>query len=1771
MWSFSAVGGDGSNANGANPYAGLFSDAAGDLFGTTYAGGADGGGTVFELVNTGTVSNPAYSNPTTLWSFTGGTAGTGSASSLISDAAGDLFGTTSGIFGGGDGTVFEFVNTGSVSSPVYGTLTTLWSFSGGGGAYPSALISDAAGDLFGTTFFGGPGQTGHGTVFELVNNGSASSPIYTTPTTLYTFTGGNDGGYPIGSLFGDAAGNLFGTTGSFGAYDNGTVFELVNSGTVSSPVYGSLTTLWSFTGGDDGRGSDAGLISDAAGDLFGTTPVGGPGDGGTVFELVNSGTLSSPVYGALKTLWTFAGDGPDLSYATASLMFDSAGNLLGTTAYGGSSGDGTVFELVNIGTSVGNPVYADVAAVDQTTSVINYDPIVGTVAGQTTTSEAPVAPFSSVTITDLHDGGTDIDTLSITLTGGGGTLTDGAGFTGTSTLSGSGNSYTLTGTAADITSELDALSFTPTAGGPHTTSTTTFTLVNTNPVTGPSPSDSTTTVANTDPGVAPTIIGTQADQTSVWGPVTPFSGVTIIDTNPGATDTLSITLTGGDGALADGAGFTGTSTLTGSGNSYTLSGTAADITAELDALVFTPASTGPTLTSTTNFTLRDTSIDFSVTATFTGTNGASPHAGLVSDAAGNLFGTTATGGANDAGTVFELVNSGSVSSPVYSDPPTTLYSFTGVGSDGANPYAGLLSDASGNLFGTTEYGGADGIGTIFELVNDGSGGYTEQTLYSFAGDANTANPVGGLISDAAGDLFGTTQYSVSAFGSPRGPGTVFELVNTGTVSNPIYSSTLTTLWSFSFSEGSNPLAGVISDPAGDLFGTTQNTGAYGWGTVFELVNTGTVSNPVYSEQTLYSFSDNSDSGNPYSGLIRDAAGNLFGTTEGGNTYGSVFELVNSGSVSSPVYTTLTKLWSFTGGDDGRNPEAGLISDAAGDLFGTTSRGGTNGGGTVFELVNSGTASNPDYSGTPITLWSFTGGNDGQTPLASLSFDAAGDLLGTASGGGAGSDGTVFELANVGTLSNPVYVNGTAVDPTTSVIATAIAPTITGTVANQTTRFEAPIAPFSGVTITDHNVGATDTLSITVTGGGGALADGAGFTGTSTLTGSGNYYTLTGTAADITSELDALSFTPTAGAPGATSTTNFTSNTLVSFNGTNGESPYYGSLIRNAAGDLFGTTEYGGANDTGTVFELVNIGSVSSPVYSGTPTTLWSFTDGNDGGYPYAGLFSDAAGNLFGTTEYGGAGGAGTVFELVNSGSVSNPIYSNAPTTLYSFTGGNDGGYPYAGLISDAAGDLFGTTSYDGANGDGTVFELVNSGSVSSPVYGTLTTLWSFTGGTDGSEPESGLTSNAAGDLFGTTYYGGANNAGAVFELVNSGTASSPIYSGTPTTVWSFIGGSDGGYPVAGLISDAAGDLFGTTPYGGDTPGPYGYGLGTVFELVNVGTASSPVYSTSTTLWSFTGGSDGDFPYGPLIRDAAGDLFGTTEYGGTSGYGTVFELVNNGTASSPVYGTLTTLWSFTYTGSDGAYPYAGLTIDAAGNLFGTTESGGTSYDGTVFELVNSGTVSHPVYTGGATVDPTTSVADTTLCFAPGTHIRTPAGEIPVETLKRGDLVLTTEGRAAPVTWIGRQTVSTRFGDPLRVLPIRICAGALAENVPCRDLLVTPDHALLVDDVLVQAGALVNGTSIVRERNVPERVTYYHVELDDHSLLLAENTPAETFVDNVDRLAFDNWAEHEALYPDGKPILEMPYPRAKAHRQIPQAIKHRLEARAAGFCEALAEVA
>jgi len=177
----------------------------------------------------------------------------------------------------------------------------------------------------------------------------------------------------------------------------------------------------------------------------------------------------------------------------------------------------------------------------------------------------------------------------------------------------------------------------------------------------------------------------------------------------------------------------------------------------------------------------------------------------------------------------------------------------------------------------------------------------------------------------------------------------------------------------------------------------------------------------------------------------------------------------------------------------------------------------------------------------------------------------------------------------------------------------------------------------------------------------------------------------------------------------------------------------------------------------------------------------------------------------------------------------------------------------------------------------------------------------------------------------------------------------------------------------------------------------------------------------------------------------------------------------------------------------------------------------------------------------------------VCFLEGTSVQTPDGERPVEDLRAGDLVVTADGAATPVRWIGHTRISRYQPDQLSILPIRIRAGALGENLPTRDLLVSPDHAVFIDGTLVQAAALVNGCSVVREWSAPGSFTYYHIELEAHALILAEGAPVETFVDNVDRMSFDNWEEHLQRFGELESIPEMDYPRAKSARQVPSHVR------------------
>jgi uncharacterized repeat protein (TIGR03803 family) len=570
----------------------------------------------------------------------------------------------------------------------------------------------------------------------------------------------------------------------------------------------------------------------------------------------------------------------------------------------------------------------------------------------------------------------------------------------------------------------------------------------------------------------------------------------------------------------------------------------------------------------------DTANNWTVLYSFTGgADGGSPKAGVIRDSAGNLYGTTASGGDSTAcngygcGVVYKLDATGH---------ETVLYSFKG-GADGVGP-GGVIRDSAGNLYGTTGSGGTGNAGVVYKLDKTGH----ETVLYSFSSQTNGEYP-SAVIRDAAGNLYGTAQC-----GGTSGSGMVYNLGPSGN---------LTVLYNGEYSS-----AGVIRDSADNLYGTTQYGGTAGLGVVYKL-------DPAGNETVLYSFSGGADGGNPEAGVIRDPAGNFYGTTTIGGTagVGVVYELDPAGHE--------TVLYSFTGGADGKNPDAGVIRDSAGNLYGTTHNGGTADAGVVYTL---------DPAGQETVLYSFSGGADGGNPDAGVIRDSAGNLYGTTDSGGEAGEGVVYKL-----------------DPS----------------------------------------------------------------GHETV--------------------------------------------LYSFTGLGGAVRIEGGVIRDSAGNLYGTTWAGGPYNAGVIFKLDPAGNY---------TVLYAFSDAWDGGYPHGGVVRDSAGNLYGTAVNGGATAwcCGVVFKLDTAGNY---------TVLHSFSNGADGAFPETGVIRDSAGNLYGTTSGGGtagAAGAGVVYEV--------DANGQETVLYSFTGGADGGTPWASLIGGAAGQLYGTTTVGGKANSGAVCEIKPATTA-----------------------------------------------------------------------------------------------------------------------------------------------------------------------------------------------------------------------------------------------------------------------------------------------------------------------------------------------------------------------------------------------------------------
>lgn len=222
----------------------------------------------------------------------------------------------------------------------------------------------------------------------------------------------------------------------------------------------------------------------------------------------------------------------------------------------------------------------------------------------------------------------------------------------------------------------------------------------------------------------------------------------------------------------------------------------------------------------------------------------------------------------------------------------------------------------------------------------------------------------------------------------------------------------------------------------------------------------------------------------------------------------------------------------------------------------------------------------------------------------------------------------------------------------------------------------------------------------------------------------------------------------------------------------------------------------------------------------------------------------------------------------------------------------------------------------------------------------------------------------------------------------------------------------------------------------------------------------------------------------------------------------------------------------------------------------TYVGTTIVNGQPWPVVSNGEGHYSVYMSEAPAPaPDNLDVDETaiFCFAAGTRIATPKGAVAVEALCIGDMILTADGRAVPVKWLGHQRLAPLFQ---RVRLVRVAAGALGAGLPLRDLVVTADHALMLDGLLVNAGALVNGTTITEAVDLPERLTVYHVETEAHDIILAEGTPTETFIDYAGRRAFDNHADHVALYGEDRSIAENPAPRVTSARHLPPALKARL---------------
>ena len=649
---------------------------------------------------------------------------------------GNLYGTA---YSGGAynlGTVFKVTMS--------GTLTTLYSFDGPHGANPAAALASATNGVFyGTTENGGANDLdfgGDGTIFRITTNGTFAR--------IYSFTNADDGGNPVaGVAVAKNGASLFGTTPYGGVDFSGSVFKATTNGVV--------TTLYSFTGGKDGGGPDAGVVLASDGNYYGTTSYGGKydvadGGDGTVFKITTAGVFTS----------LFSFDNTNGYDPEAGLAQGLDGLLYGTTTSGGSFDDGTAFKVTTTGVF---------------TSLISF------------TGPNGATPYAGLTLS-----------------------TNGQ-FYGVTTQNGLDSLLENNGTVFQLAT--------------NGTLSTLYVFGDVNPY-------GITPAAGLVPGTDGYLYGT-----TVYGGTNHGSYGCVFRVTTNGAQTVLASFSGTNGAYPQAALVLGSD-----GNFYgtTACGGTNNLSYGGDGTIFKVSTNGA----------------LTMLASFNGTNGANPMAGLVQGSDGSLYGTTENGGTNDVpsggdGTIFKVTTNGVL---------TRLVSFAVT--NGANPVSGLAFADDGNLYGTTSVGGTNdvangGDGTVFRVTTNG----TLTRLFSF-NLTNGASPAAGLVLVTNGLFYGTTQSGGTNNLSSGGDGTIFSITTNG-----IH----TTLYSFAYgATGGNPSATLLPDTDGNYYGTSSG-GASGGGVIFQLMPDDTVA-------AVYSFTGGNDGGSPVGSLIEDGAYHFYGVT-----------------------------------------------------------------------------------------------------------------------------------------------------------------------------------------------------------------------------------------------------------------------------------------------------------------------------------------------------------------------------------------------------------------------------------------------------------------------------------------------------------------------------------------------------------------------------------------------------------------------------------------------------------------------------------------------------------------------------------------------------------------------------------------------------------------------------------------------------------------------------------------------------------------------------